>query len=137
MHGQPKSDLKANMYTGGVTWRRCFVATTPLATLVIDADGIAIGPTWRQLRFVWRLFGLPSARWGWSDVEKAELVRVPFDRAPRAVAFAVDGKSLIFGSVTPHAILNDVARFVPKKIAGDERLMMFFVNVGRSSRRRS
>jgi hypothetical protein len=104
-------------YIGGVRWRKLFQATWPLAKLIIEPSGVAVGPSSPRLRFMWRLFGLPILSLRWSEIDSVEVVRPPWERSPRGVSFLIDGKRLIFFSMTPYAIVDDLAQHVPEKIA--------------------
>jgi hypothetical protein len=99
-------------------WRHSICATSPLAKLTVDSNGIAISPSWGGMRFLWRLFGLPLRQWEWPEVETAALARSLVGARPRGVTLRVAGKRLDFRYVAPMEVLDEIARFVPLKISG-------------------
>jgi hypothetical protein len=104
-------------FIGGVTWR-CFIrATWPLGKLTIDSDGIAIAPAREGMWFLWRIFGLPSRRWDWPEVETAALARSVLGGRPRGVCFRVAGKRLDFGYIAPVEVLEEIRRYAPLKVS--------------------
>src|SRR5438552_11333807 len=70
-----RSQIKAATFIGGMRWPAGAGtlggnATTPLVRLRIDGEGVHLAPNGRLVRFLARMFLMPSFDFSWSDMRR-------------------------------------------------------------------
>ena len=112
-------------HIGGMRWRY-INATRPFARLTIQPHGICIGPRPARFRSVLRFLGLPTFNLIWSEIGTIQHARGASPLPGNdGISFEIKRRSLIFwcgASSEAEAILDELAQYVPEKIADFDEL---------------